>query len=65
MVVKAEECTNKVVFALKKSAGPSERSHPSQTSLLSIAAILDKQHPVSFRQIVERMVMNRHNNLSD
>jgi spermidine synthase len=59
-VVGAEDCTNKVVFAVKRD---NENSH-SEQSLLAQAAMLDKRHPVSFRQIIERMVSNRHNKLS-
>lgn len=62
IVVGAEDCTNKVVFASKKTL--SDPDSFSERSLLARAAILDKHHPVSFRQIVERMAMNRHNRLS-
>ena len=58
MVVTAEDCTNKVVFAIKKGGAINEKN------LLAQAATLDKLHPVSFRQIVERMAVNRHNKLS-
>ena len=63
IVVKAEACTNKVVFALKPAAGDGEGF--SQKVLLSRAAQLDKLYPVAFRQIVERMAMNHHNPLED
>lgn len=62
IVVKAEDCTNKVVFAIKPDA---DGKIWSQKELLVRAARLDKQHPVSFRQIVERMAMNHHNRLPD
>ena len=58
IVVTAEDCTNKVVFAIKKGSALNEKF------LLTQAAKLDKLHPVSFRQIVERMAVNRHNKLS-
>ncbi len=64
-VVAAEDCTNKVVFAIKKTSGTASAHLFSEKSLLAQAALLDKQHPVSFRQIVERMSMNRHNHLPD
>ena len=58
IVVTAEDCTNKVVFAIKKDGDVNEKL------LLTQATKLDKLHPVSFRQIVERMAVNRHNKLS-
>ncbi len=58
MVVTAEDCTNKVVFAIKKGGAINEKT------LLAQATKLDKLHPVSFRQIVERMAINHHNKLS-
>lgn len=58
-VVSAEDCTNKVVFAVKKNSA----NTCSEQSLLANAATLDKRHPVSFRQIIERMAGNRHNKL--
>lgn len=63
LVTKAEACTNKVVFALKCAVGDGEGF--SQKALLARAAELDRQYPVSFRQIVERMTMNHHNPLDD
>jgi spermidine synthase len=60
MVVAAEDCTNKVVFAIKQSADATRNSF-SEKMLLSRAARLDKQHPIAFRQMVERMATNPHN----
>ncbi|HQQ63803.1 MAG TPA: hypothetical protein PLF22_09545 [Pseudomonadales bacterium] len=60
IVVAAEDCTNKVVFAIKQSATATD-NHFSEKMLLSRAARLDKQHPIAFRQMVERMVSNPHN----
>lgn len=62
IVVKAENCTNKIVFAIKHS-GP-DTTH-SRKDLLQRATQLDKQYPIAFRQIVERMTMNRHNTFAE
>ncbi len=62
IVVAAEDCTNKIVFALKPGNTESTVA-PSEQNLLARAAALDKQHPISFRHMVERMAMNRHNTL--
>jgi spermidine synthase len=62
IVVNAEDCTNKIVFAIKHSGSNTSNS---LKDLLQRATQLDKQHPVAFRQIVERMGMNRHNTFSD
>jgi spermidine synthase len=63
VVVNAEDCTNKVVFAIRQDQ-PSDTRQFSEKNLLARAMLLDKQHPVSFRQIVERMSMNRHNKMA-
>lgn len=63
IVVNAEDCTNKVVFAIKKNFNCTGSNAFSEKTLLARAAQLDKQHPVSFRHIVERMATNRHNKL--
>lgn len=68
IVVAAEDCTNKVVFAIKQApmaTGNTENNHFSEKKLLARAARLDKQHPIAFRQIVERMATNPHNPVSN
>jgi spermidine synthase len=62
ILVSAENCTNKIVFAVKNRAVVDNQQH-SQKNLLALAAELDKQHPIAFRQMVERMITNRHNPL--
>jgi spermidine synthase len=61
LVVKSEDCTNKIAFAIKQSAG--DPSTFSQADLLQCAGKLDKQYPLSFRQLVERLALNRLNRL--
>lgn len=62
LVVKSEDCSNKIVFAVKEPAYGREGF--SRQALLTRAAALDKQYPVSFRQLVERAAMNRLNPLT-
>lgn len=61
LVVKSEDCSNKIVFAVKEPA-TAQRGFCHQT-LLTRALALDKQYPVSFRQLLERAAMNRLNPL--
>lgn len=61
LVVAAEDCTNKVVFAVKRGSESASDAVYAEKKLLARAAVLDKAHPIAFRQIVERMAMNRHN----
>lgn len=62
LVVTADECTNKIVFAVKQD--PASEKDFSYSHLLTHAAELDRLYPVSFRQIVERMAGNKHNPLN-